>query len=341
MKAGHPLLDADMATVLGWLRRGWAWWSAEIGAMVPASLRMQRSAPASLVLWRGPEDWDRLGNGAPVVLVDPALCLLRALTLPVLGEADLMRLVLLDAPRILPLPPQHLVIAAVADPADRTRVTVAALPRETAQQMLADMRAAQLVPRRVGVAAAQADGQPARMAVDLTHALADIVPLPGAGGAAQAWWALAGFLFLLNLGLLVWRDAQSVDHLQALVDEQVPAVNAAQQISRRIANAGRTAGVLAGRRAAHDPLDALAATTRALPARAWVQSWAWDGSAVRLSGYKREGVDVVAALRRSGRFADVRFAGTDAMAAVPAGQPFDLSARVIAPGPIAPQGTGR
>lgn len=338
MKAGNSILDADMATVLGWLRSGWTWWSAELRAMLPAGLRAGGSAPANLVMWRGPGDWDRTGKGAPVVLIDPALCLMRELTLPVLGEADLMRLVMFDAPRILPLPPQNLVIAAAADPADRTRVTVAALPRDTAQQMLAEMEAAALVPQRVGVAR---ESDPARMAVDFTRALADITPLPGAGGAAQAWWAIAGFLFLLNLGLLVWRDVQSVDHLQALVDEQAPAVNAAQQISHRIASAGRNAGALASRRAAHDPLDALAATTRALPARAWVQSWAWDGSAVRLSGYKREGVDVVAALRQSGRFAEVRLAGTDAMAAVPAGQPFDLSARVIAPGRIVSQGRGR
>jgi hypothetical protein len=59
-----------------------------------------------------------------------------------------------------------------------------------------------------------------------------------------------------------------------------------------------------------------------------VQRFAWDGKVVRLSGYKRDGTDVIGALRKSPYFKDVRAANAEAMAEVPTGQPFDLSATV-------------
>jgi len=40
-------LNADMATVGSWLRGGWRWWTNEIAAIVPASLRKmgQQNSP--------------------------------------------------------------------------------------------------------------------------------------------------------------------------------------------------------------------------------------------------------------------------------------------------------
>ena len=326
MKAGNAILDADMATLAGWLRGGFAWWTAELRGLLPARWRSGGKGFASTLLWHGPGDWEQSGAGAPVVLVDPDQCLMRTLTLPPLGESDMQRLVALDADRILPLPPERLVVGASADPADRTQVTVAGLPREAALQMAADLADAGIAPARVGVAD---PANPGHMAVDLTRAMRALVPVAGQGGARTAWWAIAGFLFALNLGLLIWRDVQSVSQLEALVEQQAPAVNTAQVIARRIAAADRSANDLLTRRARQDPLDALAAVTRAMPAQSWVQRYAWDGSAVRISGYKAPGADVTGALRKSGRFAEVRLAGADAMAEVPAGQPFDVTATVV------------
>ncbi len=170
---------------------------------------------------------------------------------------------------------------------------------------------------------------PGRMAVDLTRAMRAVVPVAGQGDARSAWWAIAGFLFALNLGLLVWRDMQSVLQLERLLEQQAPAVDTARAITRRIAASNGRAIELVARRERYDPLDALAAATRALPAQAWVQRYAWDGKGVRISGYKARGTDVTGALRRSGRFAGVRLAGADSMAEVPAGQPFDVTATLI------------
>ncbi len=320
------ILDADMATVAGWLRAGMAWWLDELRAMLPAGLRRQGGVLPGFVAWHGPGDWQKCGKGdSPPVLVDPALCLVREMTLPPLGAADLQRLVRLDADRILPIPSAQLVIAARADPADRTRVTVVGLRRETVRAMLEELQAAGIAPTRFGLAV---DGAPGAMALDLTEALVDAGMIGPTREAAPPWWVLVGFLFALNGGLLVARDIEEVARLEALVAEQAPAVNAARRIANRIAGGQRQAQELAARRRQQDALGVLAAVTEALPPQAWVQRYGWDGGSVRLSGYKRAGVDVVGALRKSPQLVDVAAADAETVAEVPTGQPFDLTARI-------------
>jgi len=324
--ATNSLLDTDMATVASWFRSGFAWWMDELRAMLPAALRRRDHELHAYVLYRGTDDWDKVGRGDTLpLLIDPALCLLRQMTLPPMGEVDLRCLVQLDADRILPMPASQLVIAAKAGPEDRTVVTVAGFPRERAREMLAEMRAKGIAPARIGVADARASG---RMALDLTPGLAEAGLIEPVGKTAVGWWAIVAFLFALNIGLLVWRDVQEVARLEALVAEQAPAVNAARAIASRIANTQRQAQQLASRRSRQDAVAILAAVTEALPERAWVQRYAWDGSAIRLSGYKREGVDIIGALRKSPHFAEIRAGNAEAIAEVPTGQPFDLTATV-------------
>ena len=227
MKAGNSILDADMTTLVGWVRSGLGWWLDELRAMVPERWRGTGRGFASHVTWRGPGEWERAGKGdAPVVLVDPALCLLRQITLPPLGDADLQRLVALDADRIMPIPSAQLVVAASADPRDRGQVAVAGMPRATAQAMLDDLAAAGIVPARVGLADPSAPG---RMGIELTHPLSATGLLAAKGRVASGWWAVVAFLFAINLGLLVWRDAQEVAQLETLVSGQAPAVMAARK----------------------------------------------------------------------------------------------------------------
>ena len=100
--------------------------------------------------------------------------------------------------------------------------------------------------------------------------------------------------------------------------------------ARTIATSARqfelNADLLAAERGSHDVLGALGSVSAALPSGAWVQRYAWSGRSVRLTGYKRQGVDVLAALRHDPRFANVRSANSDVIAEIPAGQPFDITA---------------
>lgn len=322
----RTILDADMGTVAGWLRAGLAWWADELRAMVPARWRRPQLL-ATRIDWRGPDDWSRTGPGAVLpVLIDPARCLVRTMDLPALPQADLQRLVVLDADRIFPLPADRIVVAARPDPERRGQVAVAAFPRDAAAAMLADLAAQAIRPTTIGVAD---PAQPGAMAIDFGPALAQAGLIAPAVATRRIWWVIAGFLFALNLGLLVLRDMQAVARVEALVEAQAPAVRAARIMTDRIGSTQRAAAQLAARRADRDALAMLAAITRALPEKAWVQRLIWDGESIRVSGYRRADADVIGALRRSGRFADVRLAQSDAAAELPTGLPFDLTARVI------------
>ena len=320
------LLDADMATIAGWIRSGFAWWTDELRALLPARFTRRSAVFPAWFDYAGPGELVRRGEGSPqAVLIAPELCLVREVELPPLGQRDLERLVRLDADRIMPIPADRLVLAARADPAERSRVTVAALPLDSARALLDELAATGLQPGCIALASEAHEGV---AAVDFTWALADAGLMARQRSAAAGWWALVAFLFVLNVGLLVWRDTQSVTRLQDLVDSQTPAVTSARTIAKRIAATERQALELANLRRRQDALAVLAAATAALPPGAWVQRYAWDGGTLRLSGYKRAGVDVVGALRKSPRLADVRAGNSGEVAEVQGGQPFDVTAVV-------------
>lgn len=325
--ATNSILDADMATVTGWLRSGFAWWTEELRSIMPFAFAPREKAMNNYVHYREDGSLTVHGSGnVEGVLVDPALCLVRRITLPALGDADLARVVALDADRIMPIPADLLIIAARADPKDRTAVTVAGLRRDAVATMLDAVKANGLaMPHRIGLFD---PAVPGRVAMDFSQACAEAGLIAPIRSVALGWWAIVAFLFALNIGLLIWRDAESVRSMEALVAAQAPAVNAARTITKRISNTQHTAQALATRRSRQNALAVMAAVTQALPERAWVQRYAWDGRVIRLSGYKREGTDVIGALRKSPYFKDVRAANADALAEVPTGQPFDLTATV-------------
>lgn len=330
--ATNSILDADMATVTGWLRSGFTWWAGELRSIIPFAFGTREKLMSNYLHYRDDGSLSVTGSGAAEgVLVDPNLCLVRQITLPALSDLDLSRIVALDIDRIMPIPADMLVVAARADPKNRTAVTVAGLRRDTVVTMIDAVEANGLAtPQRVGLFDPAAPG---RVAMDFSQSCAQAGLIAPIRSVALGWWIIVGFLFALNIGLLVWRDAESVRNIELLVDAQTPAVNAARTIAKQISNTQKSAESLAARRSRQNALAVMAAVTRALPERAWVQRFAWDGRTIRLSGYKREGTDVVGALRKSGYFKDVRAANAEALAEVPTGQPFDLSANV-GPGAI-------
>src|SRR5262249_54007257 len=117
--------------------------------------------------------------------------------------------------------------------------------------------------------------------------------------------------------------------LRSRAGAERPALQAALKLRRQVMDEdARREGIVA----AHDrsePMRAIDAATRALPDGAWVQRLSWNGHALRMAGYKQEGVDVLGARRASPAMPDVRDASADAPARLAAGEPFDVTAEIV------------
>lgn len=333
------VLNADMGTVARWLRTGFDWWIGELSELVPDRVR-RLGKP------RGPTlDFDgqalglvRDGVHAPLtpgggpyrhatILLPRHLTLRRSILTPVMSGNDLARTLALDGDRYLPLPPDAALIASSITGREdgKLRAEIAALPLPVAEAVAQAIGKEQASPARILLA--DDKGRPdARF--DFLPAMRDAGVIATARGAAAGWWLLVGFLFLLNLALLVWRDVAELNQLQALVDAQQPSVAAAQRIVRQVQQADAVVRRAAARREGRDAIGVLAATSAAMPDGAWIQRYSWEGDGLRLTGYKPRDVNVVATLRRNPFFANVRSAQTDSLAEIAFGQPFEITARI-------------
>lgn len=326
--SGRGILDADMTTVAGWLRQGCRWWLDELRAMVPERLRDAGRVGAKVVPWSGGALVGAAPGTSVAIALDPALCLVRTIERPAMGERDLERMIALDADRILPLPAETVVVASrvVARAGSTAQVAVAALPRERAESLAAAAALAQVVPVDVRL---DTDEGP----IAFLPALRRSGLMIRARGAARGWWAAVAFLFLLNGALLIWRDVARNERLEAVVEGQRPAVAAARRITNRVRSGQRIARVALAKREASDPLWVMGQVATALPPGVWLQRYGWSGESLRLAGYRPRGADVVKSLRAAPGFVEVRNTNADTIAEVPAGQPFDLTARVRKPRP--------
>ena len=321
-------LDADLATVGRSLRAGVAWWLDELRDMLPARVSQRDRRLRAYAAWDGGETLHQIGrrDAAPIVLVAPHLCLLRELELPPLGKTDLEQMVRLDADRILPVPAARLVLAVEVDRLRPGHVTVAGLPLERAAQLAQVLADCGIAPRVVAVADPD---NPDVAAADLTPALHAAGLLAPHGAAARNWWLLAATLLVLNGALLIWRDLDRVAQLETLVAQQEPAVVAARSIAARIAAMQRQSVEVAQLRDGPNALSVLADTSQALPDGTWLNRYAWSGRTLRIAGFKREGVDVVASFRKAGSFRNVRSQSGEADAEVLTGQPFELDLGIV------------
>lgn len=329
------LLNSDMGSLRIMVLRGWAWWIGQLEEMVPPALRSRRQSPHRLLLWddgvlrlicRGGADGRLPGAGARVNFAVPArLAFVRPLQLPRMGSADLRRMVEMEAERLSPLPLSESIVGMALRRSGAgdgsTPVDVAILPQRTAEQAIAALDEVGLVPTGFGLLA-EGEGV-ARF--DFMPILRERSLVPARRSPAILWWSIVAFVFLLNIAVLVFRDRASVARLGEIADEQAPAVGAARAIERRANDFDSNARAVIAQRRTHDALAALALVTQALPAGAWVQRYTYDGRSVRLIGYKRKELDLIAALRADPRIAAVGSNASQIVADIPAGQPFDLS----------------
>ncbi len=337
MKTG-TILDSDMATLGLRLKDAFNWWLGELSAMLPSGSG-RRAKPisgrvatyaADGALRLAGEDMplDVAGDGASLrpatILIPASLCLVRTVSLPAMRQSDLRRLVTLDLDRLMPFPADgaYADVIAVSDASDGTiTAEIAALPKVMLQDIYNAARAHGLAPLAIGVA----DGDD-RLRFDFMPALAS----DGVGVAPRSgfafWWGLVALLFVLNIGILIFRDMQSVSRVAALVETQAPAASAARRIALQIAREDGVRAELIARRDENNALSALGRATTLVPAGAWVQRYSWNGDLLRVTGYKQANVDVAAALRKSGAFNTVRASTSDVAAESATGQPFDISA---------------
>lgn len=338
---GASILDADMATVGVWLRNGWRWWLGELAEMTPPALRRMGERQGPLAFYRG-EGAIEMARGTaglpgaprPADIALPPSCMLtREIGVPSMSAADLRSYVRLEAERLLPLPDAALLIDAAVVSGDSgdgmMLVRVAAVRRDYVEEAVSAAGLAGIVPKRIGIATG---------AEEVAGIAFDFAPQLRAEGLIAEherqrlfWWGLVAIAFLVNLGLIVWRDQHSVTRLEEAVAAQQPGVGVYRAIAGRNARIEQVAASTIARRRRHDALGDLGAVSAALPDTAWVQSYSWDGRTLRLAGYLRPPLDIVATLGRSPRLANVRMSNSDVQAGILIGQPFDVSADLRGP----------
>lgn len=326
--AGRGILDADMATLGRGIADGFRWWIDELAGMMPPAWRRGetgRRVPLAADLSL-PADAAEMAERGRVALVLPAgAALVRRLERPAVSERDLPRMLAFEADSLLPFPAEEVLVAGrivgpAADPG-RAVIDVAGLRRDVGAAVAAEATERGIEPTRVIV------GEPAGPLppLDFAPAIRAAGLLPPRRQTARLAWAVAAFLFLLNIGLLIWRDVARNDRLEAIVAAQAPAVDAARRITGRMHADRTTVQRTAALRRTHDPIGSLALVGGLLPPGAWLQRYEWSGEGMRLTGYRPRQADVVGALRQSQRFATVKSASRETQPEVPAGQPFDLA----------------
>jgi general secretion pathway protein L len=333
--------EMDFASVASLARRGLAWWGEELAGMVPARWRGSFTARPRLFaehlaeggwrVWRdGRLAADRLTASEakrPVgILMSSTGVLVRELEIPRVPRADVRRMIALDIDRLSPLKPDLVYFdVEVLDPGGsgpRQQVLLGLAPRAAAAAV-EEARAAGLRPGRLSISLEDRDGPPRFDFLPQVQAAAgerSVTP-------RRAWaWGAVALLMALNLALLVARDIASVSDLRRLVEAQQPAASAAMRVRAAVDGEEARRRNLLARGAGSDPLAVLNAVTQAMPARAWVQHLEWNGRTIRIVGFKTGGLDIGAAVRGSGAFANPRADAADAGARNAAGQPFDITA---------------
>ena len=339
----QEVLGADVGTVWGWARRGLAWWRAELEAMLPAPWRGRLGAACPVVerledgRWAvrregvRPQPLDSLAF-AKLRRVDLAApwtdILTRDLDLPLLDASDLQRLLALDLERLTSFGPRDAwwtskVIDRRTD-VRRQTVRLALIRRTRAEALLEEARVAGLEVRRLG---SGGDANGLTFAFDRGQA--------GALGQTAGRrllvlrLAVAG-LVLANLLSLLARDMIATDQLRTAVDTHSAETLAVQRLRQRVMAESARRQDLIQKVRRQDPLRVLNAVTLALPARAWVQRFEWNGQVARVAGFAEPGLDPAHALRRFPMFTDIHElpapdANSDGKTA------FDLAAQIQPP----------
>lgn len=330
MKASD-VLNADVSTVWTWVQQGFRWWFAELEAMLPSGrprttaadrLLAERDGSGGLRVWRSGLPVSAPKQGRVELVLAEGAVLERDIDLPLLRPADQHRLLTLDMDRLTPFDPEHIWFdtTEVDGPAGGRLRRLGVVPRAEVNELLRRVNAAGLKPTRVST------GDPAQPESLRYDFLAQARQAERGGGRGGLAWSAVALLLAANLTLLVFRDVADVRQLRATVDSQRPAALRAVSLRRSIETEEARRNTLLQRRADRDPLRIVSALTRALPTGQWVRRLEWNGEAVRVSGFQRDGFDVAAALRGSPALTNPRALEAELPEPNGRGQAFDFTA---------------
>lgn len=333
--------EMDLQSLGALARQGFGWWTDELGALLPASWRSRFSSKPRTILernpvggWRAWRDGRQIetlhatrGRGDGVGLALPAdLVLVRELVVPRMPAADVRRMLALDLDRLSPLDAAlvHFDVEVTGREAGdgRQSVRLGIVPKAAAAEFVQAAVAEGLRPAALG--ALRRD----RSALDfdfLPAVLDETGETAGGRTAAYLWGAVAALL-VVNICVLVGRDISDTAGLRRIVQAQAPAVAAALRLRSRVEDEETRRRALVAEGARSDPLGVLNAVTEAVPAAAWVQRLEWNGRTLRVAGYKSPGIDMAAAIRGSGLFANPRALSNPPAPAGSSLQPFDITA---------------
>lgn len=335
------ILNADMATLGGWIKSGWYWWLAELQAMVPDKWRGLLTRQSRVIARHSPNGtYEFFKNGRlldalpvrqhqPVILaLNPSQILIRTLSLPKLSAKDLRALVALDMDRLTPFSADEVLfdIKLVENKYDARKQTLllAIVPKATATAALEHARASGLSPQSLKVS----DKNPG-----------DVLPFDflrhsnGKNGSKngitprQFWWATATILCVSNIGFAILRDINETSTLQAQVELQSQAARTAQMLQRRVMNEHQRRLAILQQQSDNNILQLLDSLSQRLPTDAWVQRLSLKDGRIRLIGFAKNNIDVMAILRRSPALSNVQSTSADVPTELSEGQqPFDISA---------------
>ncbi|HEX4742634.1 MAG TPA: PilN domain-containing protein [Caulobacteraceae bacterium] len=334
------LLDAapfDARSLLAQARRLLSAWGDELASLLPRRLRLgsrptleAEPLPGDGFRFtrRGRElSWapTRVGRPEPVTLRLPRTSVLASETsAPDASESDIVRMLSLDIDRLSPFDAADVFTAISLAPgraaAGGRRALVGVIPRTDALDMVIRARRAGLEPR----ATIATDARESFPPLDFTEAMGASLS-PAGAGRTRLLWVLTALLAAIDLAVFVAQDVTATRQARAELTVLRPRLVVVQRLRHRVlAEEARRGEILADRKRT-EPLRLLDEVSRYLPDGAWVERFNWNGQTIRLSGYRREGVDVAAELRQAPDFADVRNAASDVGGTAAAGIPFDVS----------------
>jgi general secretion pathway protein L len=336
------ILNADMATLGGWLKSGWHWWLEELHAMIPEKWRTALASQSRIIARRGADGgYQFFKNGRtleslpvrqyqPVTLALPENHgLMRTLSMPLLSRKDLRSIIALDMDRLTPYHTEDVLFDFRLLERDahirKQPLRLAIVPKATAMAAVEHAQASGLIPKSLTLSG---------------ETPGDILPFDfmrygmGSGTATSAlsarqfWWAVASIMLMSNIGFAIIRDINETSSLRERVTLQTQAAKTAQMLQRRVITEHQRRLAVLKKASDTDVLFIINSLSQQLPAGAWVQRLSLKDGSIRLTGYASDGIDVLAALRRSPVLTNVQATSSEIPTQISAGQPFDVTATV-------------